>query len=177
MPSSTTPLQPEPPRGINRRAVIKAAAWATPALVLATAVPAAAASIIPEPKSNFWVDAVRPAASITAVDAQRPGFRFGHAVSASAGAATLTFTTAAADAGTLVFTDIFTKFQGEAWTRATPVRNQNGTYTYTFSSGFTSGPAASGASTPPANTVGVTVKRAGLYSAAYDAARSSLSIA
>lgn len=175
MPSST-PFQPTTPGGINRRAVIKAAAWATPALVLATAVPAAAASIIPDAKSNFWVDAVRPAASITAVDAQRPGFRFGHAVSAGSGAATLTFTTAGADTGKLVFTDIFTKFQSETWTRATPVHNQNGTYTYTFSSGFTSGPAAAGASTPPANTVGVTVKLRGVYTAGYDVARAALSV-
>lgn len=46
---SSTALEAEKPAGLNRRQLLRAGAWAAPALVLATAAPAAAASTPPGP--------------------------------------------------------------------------------------------------------------------------------
>lgn len=76
-------------QGLDRRQLIKAGAWAAPALVLATAAPAAAVSGGPS-EASVWVELARAGSGSATAWAGTgasvaPGFRFGvHDVSKSA---------------------------------------------------------------------------------------------
>lgn len=147
------------PRSRDRRSVLIAAAWAAPAIAVATVTPLAAATA---PPGTGWVAAVRAGAPLTETEAKRPGFRFS---AAGPGASVISCVVAYSSAnGNLTFGQIFTGFGG-SWSlvKTGPV---SGVYTYTATQTGTAGPLAfSNGPTPPpgGNSIGITVKLPGQY--------------